>query len=94
MNQVDSARLLELSPGTGHHQLSSVGTEAVDVADNVLAMGKVGTAATPATTVDTIAGGLLTAAAGAAATAVLSGGFALWRRRFPRPGAVGVNEGP
>ncbi|GIE88299.1 WD40-like Beta Propeller Repeat [Actinoplanes regularis] len=85
MNKVDSARLLELSPGAVHHQLSSVGTEAIDVADNVLAAGKVGTAATPATTVDRIAGGLLTAAALTAATAVLSGGFALWRRRFRRP---------
>jgi hypothetical protein len=84
MNKVDSARLLELSPGAVHHQLSSVGTEAVDVADNVLAAGKVGAAATPATTVDRIAGGLFTVAALAAGTAVLSGGFALWRR-FRRP---------
>ncbi|WP_221320552.1 hypothetical protein [Actinoplanes sp. L3-i22] len=84
MDEVDSARLLELSPGAVHHQLSAVGTEAVDVADNVLAAGRLGTAATPATTVDGITDGLLTVAALAAATAVLSGGLAL-RRRFRRP---------
>ncbi|MGX6608309.1 hypothetical protein ACWKSP_40265 [Micromonosporaceae bacterium Da 78-11] len=91
MDNVESARLLELAPGSEHHQLSAVGTETIEVADNVLAAGEVGPGDVPATSSDKLTGGILTVAAIAAGIALLSGGYALWRRRF-RPRSAGSDS--
>ncbi|GAA2860727.1 hypothetical protein Acy02nite_57010 [Actinoplanes cyaneus] len=82
-----SARLLELAPGAGQHELSTVGTEGVDVADDVLAAGEVGPADVPATSVDRLLSGLVIAAAVAGGVALLSGGLGLWLRRRRRSSA-------
>jgi hypothetical protein len=80
LDKVGSARLLELAPGSEHRRLSSIGTETVDVADNVLAAGRIGPGQVPATSVDRILAGASVVAAAAAVTALLSGAYALARR--------------
>lgn len=89
LDDLDTVRLLELGPGSGHRELSAIGTETVDVADDVLAAGRIGAAQVPAATTNNVLLGLGAVAGTAAALALLAAARLLWGRRRRKAAAGG-----
>ncbi|WP_229075189.1 WD40 repeat domain-containing protein [Actinoplanes sp. DH11] len=78
---IEDVRVLELTPGSGHTELASAGTEHIDVADNVLAAGELRAGRRPLTSMDRLGTGAAWFVGLAAVTALLTGAYAVRQRR-------------